>query len=111
MINFKPKNLVDRGYSIHIPGNKGEEELVIFTSWGKDQRSSLVIVTCSCDGLCTVVYDSKKRVILATILTQVDKALIRWFMKGDKPDATQLERLAARRLKIMDVLIDKWTFK
>ena len=111
MIRFKPKHLTDRGYSLHLVGNGGEEEFVIFTSWGQDYKSSLVIVTATCDGTVTVVYDSKKRVILAAILTQVEKALMKWYMNGIKPNATELEDLNAKRAKIMDKLIEKWTFK
>lgn len=104
MINFKAKHMIDRGYSLHIPGNGGEEELVIFTAWGQDHKTNLVIVSASIDGGDIKVWHDThgKRIILASVLTLCDRVIDKWSMSGLKPSVDQKARLVKHRTKVLD---------
>lgn len=107
MIKFKSKNLVDRGYSQHIIGNGGEEELIIVTAWGQDKRTSLVIVGATVDGVCRVLHDGKgKRVILANAIAAIDRVLTKWCSQGIKPTVNEQDWLDKQRGKTLDALAE-----
>lgn len=108
MIKFKAKHLRDNGYSLHLPGNGGEEELVIFTSWGQDFKSKLVIVSCQCDGDVKVLLDGKARHSVAVMLTTVDTAIRKWAATGIKPTHEQQLWLDRQHEKLMNKLAKKW---
>jgi hypothetical protein len=107
VINFKAKHLTDRGYSQHLLGNGGEEELIVVTSWGQDHKSSLVIVGCTIDGAVNMLHDTKgKRVILANVLAVLDRVIEKWAKTGIKPDTEQLIKLDGQRKKTLDRLAE-----
>jgi hypothetical protein len=108
MIKFKAKHLDDRGYSMHLPGNGGEEELVIFTSWGQDFKSKLVIVSAQCDGDVKVIHDGKSRHNVAVMLTMVDNAVRKWAASGIKPTPEQQLWLDKQHEKLMKKWVKKW---
>ena len=108
MIKFKAKHLTDRGYSLHIPGNDGEEELIIVTSWGQDMKSRLVIVSAQCDGDVKVIHDGKARHSVAVMLTTVDNAVRKWAGQGIKPTEEQKLWLDRQHEKLMNKLAKKW---
>lgn len=108
MIKFKAKHLVDRGYSLHLPGNGGEEELIIVTSWGQDFKSKLVIVSAQCDGDVKVIHDGKARHSVAVALTMVDTAVRKWVATGIKPTPEQQLWLDKQHEKLMNKLAKKW---
>lgn len=108
MIKFKAKHLRDNGYSVHIPGNDGENELIIITSWGQDQKTRLVIVSAECDGHVSVLHDGKARVGLAQAITTVDNAVKKWQLTGLKPTAEEQAWLDKQREKLIDKLDKKW---
>lgn len=108
MIKFKAKHLKDNGYSIHIPGNDGEEELIIITSWGQDRRTRLVIVSAQCDGGVNVLHAGKARVILAGAITTIDNVVKKWQLTGIKPNAEESAWLDKQRDKLIERLDKKW---
>lgn len=110
MIKFKAKHLTDRGFSMHIPGNGGECELIIVTSWGQDMKSALVIVSAMVDGSATVMHNGKARHSLSVMLTMIDEAVRKWVLTGIKPNAEEQKWLDRQREKLMDKLIKKWDF-
>jgi hypothetical protein len=110
MIKFKAKHLTARGYSLHIPGNGGEEELIIVTSWGQDFKSKLVIVSAQVDGDVKVIHDGKARHSVAVMLTTVDNAIRKWASTGIKPTDEEQLWLDRQHTKLMDKLAKKWDF-
>lgn len=108
MIKFKAKHLSDRGYSLHIPGNGGEEELIIVTSWGQDFKSKLVIVSAQVDGDVKVLHDGKARHSVAVMLTTVDQAVRKWAATGIKPSHLEQLWLDKQHEKLMNKLAKKW---
>ena len=107
VIKFKAKHLVNRGYSQHLIGNGGEEELIVCTSWGQDHKSSLVIVQCTIDGATKVLHDTKgKRVILANVLATLDRVIGRWSQTGLKPTHAESDWLDGQRGKVCDMLAE-----
>lgn len=50
MIEFKAKHLHDQGFGMILPGNGGEEQLAIFSAFGQDGTTHLLIVASACDG-------------------------------------------------------------
>lgn len=105
MIKFKAKHLVNRGYSQHLDGNGGEEELIIITSWGQDRKTSLVIVAVTIDGGVTVLHTGTKRVILANVLAVLDRVINSWSRRGIKPTPEELEVSTKQRKKVLDRLV------
>lgn len=108
MIKFKAKHLKDNGYSIHIPGNDGEEELIIVTSWGQDRRTRLVIVSAQCDGGVVVLHAGKARVTLAQVITTIDNTVRKWQMTGNKPTNLEEAWQDKQREKLIERLDKKW---
>jgi hypothetical protein len=104
MINFKAKKLrqVADGYAMTLPGNDGEELLTIFTAWGQDRKTQLVIVSAQCDGNIKVLVTSGKRLILANVLATVDRVIEKWSMAGIKPTVPEREYLTKQRKKVCD---------
>jgi hypothetical protein len=108
MIKFKAKHMTDRGYSMHIPGNDGENELIIITSWGQDSKTRLVIVEATCDGGCTVLHAGKARVTLSQVFTTIDNVVKKWSQTGNKPVADEQLWLDKQREKLIDRLDKVW---
>lgn len=106
MINFKAKHLTDRGFSQHLVGNGGEEELIIITSWGQDRKTPLIIASAQCDGGAAVLHTSGKRIILANVLAVIDRVMEKWAKGGIKPDAEQAMKLDGQRKKVLDRLAE-----
>ena len=111
MIKFKAKHMVDRGYSIHVPGNDGENELIIVTSWGQDFKTRLVIVEAQCDGGVTVLHAGKSRVTLSQVITTVDNTVRKWSMTGNKPVPDEQLWLDKQREKLIVRLDKAWARK
>lgn len=108
MIKFKAKHMRDRGYSMHIPGNGGEEELIIITSWGQDFKTPLVIVAAQVDGGVTVLHNSKTRVTFAQLVTTLDTVLKKWSSGGIKPTVEEQAWLDKQRDKLILKLDKAW---
>lgn len=108
MISFKAKHATDRGYSYHIPGNDGECELIIVTSWGQDQKTRLVIVATECDGGVNVLHAGKARVNLAQAITTIDNTVKKWQLTGLKPSGETQAWLDKQREKLIDRLDKAW---
>lgn len=108
MIKFTLRDLKDRGYTVHLQGNGGEEELVIMTSWGQDMKSSLVITKASVDGHCEVLYSSK-RIAPNEVMRQLEKHLNKWWHGGIKPTAAEEKLMILNQKKVIDELCDKWS--
>jgi len=108
MIKFKAKHLTDRGYSLHLPGNGGECELIIVTSWGQDGKTKLVIVGAEVDGDVTVLHSGNARVTFAQVLTTVGNVINKWALTGIKPNPEERAWLEKQRDKLMEKLVAKW---
>lgn len=111
MIKFKAKHMTDRGYSMHVPGNGGECELLIVTSWGQDFKTRLVIVAAECDGGVTVLHAGKGRVTLSQVITTIDNVVKKWSMAGNKPLPEEQAWLDKQREKLIDRLDKAWATK
>lgn len=108
MIKFKAKHLRDNGYSKHLPGNDGEEELIIVTSWGQDRRTRLVIVSAQCDGGVDVLHAGKARVTLAQAITTIDNVTKKWQSTGVKANPEEQAWLDKQRDKLIERLDKSW---
>lgn len=108
MIKFKAKHLRDNGYSVQLPGNGGECELLIVTSWGQDRKTRLVIVGAEVDGGVAVLHAGKGRVTLAQAITTIDNTVKKWQASGLKPNAEEQLWLDKQREKLIDRLDAKW---
>ena len=108
MIKFKAKQLIDRGYAVHISGNDGEEELIIVTSWGQDRKTSLVIVSAQCDGNVVVLHNGKARMTLAQVFTTIDNVVKKWQATGIKPNPEEQIWQDKQREKLIDRLDKSW---
>lgn len=108
MIRFKAKKLRDTGYSLHLEGNGGENELIFITSWGQDMRTRLVIVGAETDGNVVVLHEGKARVILAQVLTTVENVVNRWSKMGTKPTFEEEEERARQVKKLMKRFVKLW---
>lgn len=111
MIKFKAKHMRDNGYSIHLPGNDGECELIIVTSWGQDFKTRLVIVAAECDGGVTVLHAGKARVTLSQVITTIDNTVKKWSQTGLKPSAEEQMWLDKQREKFISRLDKAWAHK
>ena len=108
MIKFKAKHLRDNGYSIHLTGNDGENELIIVTSWGQDRRSRLVIVSAEVDGSVTVEHAGKARVTLSQIITTIDNVVKKWQATGIKATPEEQMWQDKQREKLIERLDKTW---
>lgn len=108
MIKFKAKHMRDNGYSIHLPGNGGENELIIVTSWGQDRRTRLVIVAAMVDDAVVVLHEGKARVPLAQVITTIDNVVKKWSYTGNKPTPEQGVWLDKQRAKLIERLDEHW---
>lgn len=108
MIKFKAKHMRDNGYSIHLPGNDGESELIIVTSWGQDRRTRLVIVGAMVDDAVTVLHEGKARVGLSQVITTIDNIVKKWSQSGNKPVPAEQAWLDKQREKFIDRLDRAW---
>jgi hypothetical protein len=108
MIKFKAKHMTDRGYAVLVPGNDGEEELIIITSWGQDFKSRLVIVSAQCDGNVVVLHNGKARVTLSQVITTIDNTVKKWSWTGIKPSPDEMLWLDKQREKLIDRLDKAW---
>lgn len=111
MIKFKAKHMRDVGFSIHLPGNDGECELIIITSWGQDFKTRLVIVAAECDGGVTVVHAGKARVTLSQVITTIDNVVKKWSATGVAPSLEEQLWLDKQRDKLIDRLDKAWSNK
>lgn len=89
MIKFKAKQAKQRGFALMIPGNGGDCELAIFTSWGRDNKTRLVIVAAEADGAVTVLHTGAARVTVGQIITTASNVMREWSRRGTKPTAEQ----------------------
>lgn len=114
MIKFKAKHLTDRGYSLHLPGNGGEEELIIITSWGQDGSTPMMILSASVDGgPIKVLHNSqqtrgKKTYRLVDAITAVRDAISAWAESGLAPNQTESEEIGRQLIKLNKTLIKLW---
>lgn len=108
MIKFKAKHLEDCGFSLRLPGNGGECELIIVTSWGQDNKTKLVIVSAEIDGGVTVLHSGNARVTFAQVLTTVGNVINKWALSGNKPLPEERAWLEKQREKLMEKLVTKW---
>jgi hypothetical protein len=108
MIKFKAKHLRDNGYSLHLPGNDGECELIIVTSWGQDKKTRLVIVGAMVDDTVTVLHEGKGRMTFPQVLTTIGNVVKKWSHVGIKPTPEEQAWLDRQYDKLMDKLIKKW---
>lgn len=111
VIKFKAKRMTESGYALHVPGNGGENELIIITSWGQDFRTRLVIVAASVDGPVTVLHQGASRVPLHQVITTIGNVVRKWSMTGIKPTPEELAWLDNQREKLIDRIDKIWARK
>lgn len=108
MIKFKAREMKDRGYSLHLEGNGGEEALIIVTAWGQDFRTKLVIVSAQCDGGVNVLHHGQTRVNLANVLTTCGNVIKKWARTGIKPTEPEETELVKQERKVQKRLVKLW---
>jgi hypothetical protein len=107
MIEFKAKNAICKGYTITVPGNKGEEELVIICSPGQDMKWRVVIVAASVDGGMQMLYNTtafKRGSDLPdqqTVLSKIHTIVLTWARGGIQPTEKQNARVYSEVSKLM----------